>query len=70
MITNGFVPNVLKPISKTYYIEISIMGKKYYIVSLTEDLEDNVMLIYPKSKYTLEAAVSDFEDHMDEYYNN
>jgi len=46
------------------------MGKKYYIISLTEDLEDNVMLIYPKSKYTLETAVADFEDHMDEYYNN
>jgi hypothetical protein len=68
----GFVAYAwkLEKIGKSYYIEISIIYKKYLIISMTNDLEDNVMLLYPKSMYTLEEAVIDFEDHITQFYNN
>jgi hypothetical protein len=67
-----FIPyeHKLKQISNLYYIEITVIGKNYYIVSYTNDLEDNVMLIYPKSVYTLDEALKDFNDHIKEFYNN
>ena len=52
----------LEKISKSYYIEVTIMYKKFYVISYTEDLDDNVISIYPKSIYTLEESVEDFED--------
>jgi len=66
MIMNGFVPYEykLEKFNNSYYIEIRIIGKEYLVISMSEDLEDNVMLIYPKSKYTLEKAVLDFEDQV------
>ena len=42
----------LEKISNLYYIEVTIIYKKYYIISWTNNLEDNIMLIYPKSLYT------------------
>jgi len=60
----------LQQISNLYYIEINVIGKNYYIVSYTNDLEDNVMLLYPKSLYTLDEAVEDFNDSIKELYNN
>jgi hypothetical protein len=60
----------LQQVSNLYYIEINVIGKNYYIVSYTNDLEDNVMLLYPKSLYTLDEAVEDFNDSIKEFYNN
>jgi hypothetical protein len=67
-----FIPceQKLEQISNLYYIEVTIIYKKYYIISWTNNLEDNIMLIYPKSLYTLEEAVQDFNDSIKEFYNN
>jgi hypothetical protein len=72
MSINGFVPYEykLEKFNNSYYIAVRIIGKEYLVVSMTDDLEDNVMLLYPKSIYTLEEAVIDFEDHITQFYNN
>ena len=66
MIINGFVPYEykLEKFNNSYYIEVRIIGKEYLVVSLTDDLEDNVTQIYPKSIYTLKEAIEDFEDQV------
>jgi hypothetical protein len=58
----------LEKIGNLYYIEITIIRKRYYIISLTNDLEDNMILIYPKSVYTLEESLEDFNDHIKQIY--
>ena len=66
MSINGFVPYEykLEKFNNSYYIEIRIIGKEYLVISMTDDLEDNVTQIYPKSLYTLKEAVEDFEDQV------